>query len=256
MNDSMGNDGERYGPDPRGEPEGNGSGGRNTSIARMNERHALAPHHLEDRRMIHPEMDDPRHLDIFREMRVGLRSRHAVENPVIVVTGVSARCGTTFVAKNLAAAIAFDETRTALMIDCNLRRPSLEREFELDATGGGLIEFLRTPAIGLPAIIHPTGVPRLRVIPAGRPGRASGEFFASFRMRALVDVLRNRYADRALVIDAPPALGSPDARLLAELADTVLLVAGDGLHRPDAISDAARAFAPNKFGGVVFNQLP
>jgi protein-tyrosine kinase len=94
------------------------------------------------------------------------------------------------------------------------------------------------------------------VIPAGRPRRASGEFFASFRMRALVDLLRNRYSDRALLIDAPPAIGSPDARLLAELADVVLLVAGDGMHRPDAISEAARAFPPSKFGGIVFNHVP
>lgn len=260
MNDAIGNDDSRSGyPQEGGDGDGYGDAGgssRGTSIARMNERKAIAPQSLEDRRMIHPDMDDARYADLFREIRINLRARHSVENPVIVVTGVSPRCGTTFVAKNLAAAIAFDETRTALMIDCNLRRPALQREFSVDAQAGGLLEFLRTPAIGLPAIIHPTGVPRLRVIPAGRPQRASGEFFASFRMRALVDVLRNRYADRALVIDAPPATGSPDARLLAELADTVLLVAGDGMHRPEAITEAAKAFPPNKFGGVLFNHIP
>ena len=265
MNESIGNDPhpfdpdhdhERQPPDASGRPNGNGANGHGTSIAGMTEQRALAPHLLDQRRMIHPEMDDLRHADLFRDIRISLRSRQGGENPVIVVTGVSAGCGTSFVAKNTAAAIAFDETRTALLIDCNLRRPSLDRDFGVDREADGLVEFLQRPAIGLPAIIHPTGVTRLRVIPAGRPRRAAGEFFASFRMRALVDVLRNRYADRALVIDAPPALGAPDARLLAELADTVVLVAGDGMHRAEAISDAAKAFAPGKFGGVIFNQLP
>lgn len=227
-----------------------------TSIIRMADCDALTPAVLEDRRLIHTEMDDPVPADVFRELRLGLRHRYDRDNPVILVTGIASGCGTSYVAKNLASAIAFEETRTALLIDCNLRRPSLQREFSVDAQSGGLIEFLHKPAIGLPNIIYPTGVPRLRLIPAGQSMRSGGEFFASYRMRALVDVLRNRYPDRSLVLDAPPAIGSPDARMLAELADIVLLVAGDGMHRPDAITDAARAFPPAKFGGIVFNHRP
>jgi protein-tyrosine kinase len=234
----------------RAEPE------RGTSIARMTETTALAPAALERRHLIHPEMDDDRHVDVFRELKLGLRGHLDHGNPVILVTGVGPGCGSTFVAKNLATAIAFDEDRTSLLVDCNFKRPALEREFGVDASAGGLIEFLCRPAIGLPTIIHPTGVPRLRLIPAGRPKRAAGEFFASFRMRALIDMLRNRYDDRALVLDAPPAIGSPDARLLAELADVVLLVAGDGMHRADQIADAAKAFPAEKFGGVIFNHVP
>lgn len=231
-------------------------GAPGTSITRMAECDALTPAMLEDHRLIHTEMENPVPADIFRELRLGLRHRHDRENPVILVTGIAPGCGTTYVAKNLASAIAFEETRTALLIDCNLRRPALQREFAVDAQSGGLIEFLHKPAIGLPNIIYPTGVPRLRLIPAGQALRSGGEFFASYRMRALVDVLRNRYPDRSLVLDAPPATGSPDARLLAELADIVLLVAGDGMHRPEAIVDAARAFPPAKFGGIVFNHRP
>jgi protein-tyrosine kinase len=263
MNDDNGKyyhgpDGHDDGSDRSDEFEGvNGTTHANgTSIARMAEPAMLSSNALEDRRLIHMDMEDPQQVDTFREIRLGLRNRPGNDNPVILVTGVSAGCGTTFVAKNLATAIAFDEARTALLIDCNLRRPQLSREFAVDTSAGGLIEFLHTPAIGLPTIIYPTGVPRLRLIPAGRAKRASGEFLASFRMRALVDVLRNRYSDRALVIDAPPVIGSPDARILAELADTVLLVAGDGMHRPDAINAAARALPANKFGGVIFNHVP
>jgi len=226
------------------------------SVTRRNEEvHELTPHVLEQRRMIHPAMQDVQQVDTFRELRTRLLLPMVGEHQVTVVTGVAPRCGTTFVAKNLASAIAFEEGRSALLIDCNLRNPSLAREFALEDEGGGLVEFLDKPAIGLSAVIHPTGVPRLRVMPVGHQVRA-GEYFSTFRMRALIDMLRTRFPDHFLVLDAPPAIGSPDARILTELADAVLLVAGDGRHRADTVADAAKRFPPAKLAGIVFNQLP
>jgi len=227
-----------------------------TEVARREGVRALAPNALEARRMIHREMDDIGQVDSFRELRTRLLMPAAARHQVTLVTGVGPGCGTTFVAKNLASAIVFDESRHALLVDCNLRRPALAREFAVDAASGGLVEFLEKPAIGLPTVIHPTGIPRLMVIPAGAARRHGGEALSTFRMRALVDMLRSRYPDRMLVLDAPPALGSPDACILAELADAVLLVAGEGRHRPEAIAEAARRFPPEKLAGVVFNQLP
>ena len=227
-----------------------------TDVARRDSVRALAPTALEARHLIHREMDDIEQVDSFRELRTRLLMPASARHQVTLVTGVGPRCGTTFVAKNLASAIVFDDSRHALLIDCNLRRPALAREFAVDGNGGGLVEFLEKPAIGLPTVIHPTGIPRLTVIPAGAARRHGGEALSTFRMRALVDMLRSRFPDRLLVLDAPPALGSPDACILAELADAVLLVAGEGRHRPEAIAEAARRFPPEKLAGVVFNQLP
>ena len=75
-------------------------------------------------------------------------------------------------------------------------------------------------------------------------------------MRAVLDSLRCRYPDRYLFLDGPAIKGSPDARILSELADFVVLVAGYGRDTPAAIAQAAAAFDPNRFAGVVFNQLP
>jgi len=227
-----------------------------TSITRMNQTTVFGSKTMESKRLIHPDMADTRQVDAFRELRTSLLLRCNGDNPIIVVTGVSAGCGTSFVARNLATAIALDESRTALLIDCHLRRPSLQEAFAIDPTSGGVLEFLESPGIGLSSIIYPTGVPRLRLIPAGRRRPSSGEVFSSYRMRVLLDVLSTRYPDRCLVLDAPPTLGSPDARLLAELADSVVLVAGAGLHQSREIAAATRVFAPAKFAGVVFNQLP
>jgi protein-tyrosine kinase len=223
-------------------------------IARMRIGVPATPQRLEALRIIHPEFSDLHSLDLFRELRTRLLQACPVPNPVILVTGVRAGCGTSFVSRNLAAAIALDEDRTALLIDCNLRRPTADRIFDLG--GAGLIDYLRDHDIGVEAILHPAGLPRLRVIPAGGSSPHGGDRLASLRMRALIDELRNRYADRCVVLDAPPARGAPEARLLAERADLVVLVAGEGMHTDEHLLQAAQAFEPARFAGVVFNQVP
>ncbi len=225
-----------------------------TSIARMRHGAPIDRMRLDARRVVHADMPDERALDLFRELRTRLLFASPVANPVILVTGVRTNCGASFVARNLAAAIALDEDRTALLIDCNLRRPSADRVFDVD--GPGLIDYLRTPTLGVETILHPAGVPRLRVIPAGGQTRNGGDRLASLRMRSLVDELHGRYPDRCVVLDAPPARGAPEARVLAERADLVVLVAGEAMHTRDDIAQAAQVFDPTRFAGVVFNQLP
>ncbi|HEY0179422.1 MAG TPA: polysaccharide biosynthesis protein [Dokdonella sp.] len=230
-------------------------GAASRSIARMAEPRALAPRQLDERRLIHRD-DSARPLaDAFREIRTRLLALGGDQNFVTMVAPVSSGSGGSFVARNLAAAFAFDESKTALLIDCNPRHAAQHKAFGTEETPG-LIDYLDHPAIGVEAIICPTGVPRLRLIPAGRQRELSGEYFSSFRMRAVLDSLRCRYADRYLFLDGPAARGSPDARILSELADFVVLVAGYGRDTPNAIAQAAASFDPNRFAGVVFNELP
>jgi Mrp family chromosome partitioning ATPase len=225
------------------------------SIARMVETRALAPRQLDERRLIHREESARPQADAFREIRTRLLALGGDQNFVTMVAAVSSGSGGSFVARNLAAAFAFDEAKTALLVDCNPRHAAQHKALGTDA-GPGLIDYLDHPAIGIEPIIYRTGIPRLRLIPAGKPREISGEYFSSFRMRAVVDSLRCRYADRYLFLDGPATKGSPDARILSELADFVVLVAGYGRDTPAAIAQAAAAFDPERFAGVVFNELP
>lgn len=225
------------------------------SIARMGESRELSPRQLDERRLIHRDDSARVQADAFREIRTRLLSLGGDQNFVTMVVPVSSGCGGSFVARNLAAAFAFDEAKTALLIDCNSRHPAQHKALGIE-TGPGLIDYLDHPAIGVEQIIYRTGIPRLRLIPAGKPRELTGEYFSSFRMRAVLDSLRCRYPDRYLFLDGPATKGSPDARILSELADFVVLVAGYGRDTPAAISQAAAAFDPNRFAGVVFNQLP
>ena len=74
--------------------------------------------------------------------------------------------------------------------------------------------------------------------------------------QALVDLLRGRYPDRYLVLDAPPIGASPDARILSELADTAVIVAGYGVDTVTAIKESVAVLEPGRLAGVVFNGVP
>ncbi len=225
------------------------------SIARMIEPAALKPRQLEQRRLIHRDDALRPQADAFREVRTRLLAMGGEHNFITMVAPVSSGSGGSFVARNLATAFAFDEARTALLIDCDLRHPMQHRAFATDGAPG-LIDYLDHPSIGIEPILYRTGIPRLRLIPAGKSREMSGEYFSSFRMRAVLDSLRCRYADRYLFLDGPATKGSPDARILSDLADFVVLVAGYGHDTPAAINQAAANFDPEKLAGVVFNQAP
>lgn len=236
------------------EPEIHQRGSASRSIARMSGGAALSPAQLQDRAIIHRTAASRPEVDAFRELRTRLLAM-ADDNFVTLVVPVSAGCGGSFVARNLAAALAFDDARSALLVDCDLRHPTQHGMMRIEpGPAGGLIDYLENPDGDIGEVLYDTGVPRLRLLPAGTPRETGAEYFSSFRMRLLLDSLRSRYADRYVLLDGPPVAGSPDARILADLADIVVLVAGYGRDTPAAIANAAASFDPAKFAGVVFNQ--
>ncbi len=226
------------------------------SLALMDEPSALTPRELEDRRVIHRNDSVREQADAFRELRTRLLALGGERNFVTLVAPVSHGCGGSFVARNLATAFAFDDTKSALLIDCDALHPTQHTALRVDTGHGGLMDYLDDGETDLGRILYRTGVPRLRLIPSGRQRETTGEAFSSFRMRTMMDSLRSRYTDRYLVLDSPSVLGSPDARILSELADLVVLVAGYGKVTPDKLEKAIGSFPADKVAGVVFNEIP
>lgn len=229
-------------------------------VANANGGNALTTRELEERRLIHRQESVRMQADAFRELRTRLLTLAgqlgpAGHNFVTLVAPVRHGCGGSFVARNLAAAFAFDDTREALLVDCDTAHPAQGDALQV-AAEPGLIDYLEHEDTTLADIVRPTGVPRLQLIPSGRLRETPGESFSSFRMRTLVDSLRAHAGNRHLILDGPPVLGSPDARILSEVADLVVLVVGDGRVSSEDIDKAVASFAPEKFAGVVFNRQP
>jgi protein-tyrosine kinase len=227
------------------------------SLSTTRQEQALTTRQLEERRLIHRQESVRVHADAFRELRTRLLALGGNgSNFVTLVAPVRHGCGGSYVARNLAAAFAFDETKQALLIDCDATHPAQGDALRVAADHGGLIDYLENDSVAMQDIVYATGVPRLQLIPAGRIRETPGESFSSLRMRALIDSLRTHHSNRHLILDGSPVLGSPDARILSDLADLVVLVVGYGQVATDAIDKAVASFPPEKFAGVVFNQRP
>ncbi len=228
--------------------------GNGTSLAHITEQKALSPVRLEERRLIHRNDSARIHADAFRELRTRLLAIGQDRSFVTLVAPIDHRCGGSFVARNLAAAFAFDETKTAILIDCDARHPSQHRALDVDTTTGGLIDYLGDPDVDLDRVIYGTGIPGLRLVPSGSSREVTAESFSSMRMRTMIDSLRSHDDEsRYLILDGPAVKGSPDARILSDLADFVVLVAGYGKVTPDAVEKAAASFPQEKIAGIVFN---
>jgi succinoglycan biosynthesis transport protein ExoP len=162
---------------------------------------------------------------------------------VIVLTSPDIGDGKTSVATNLAVSLARTGRRVAL-IDGDLRRPRLHEVFDLD-TDRGLASLLLDgePIEELPetAIMRPAGVDGLFVLPtAAASGEKVSALLHSDRMSALIRRLRDEYD--LVLIDTPPMAVLSDARVLAALADGVLLVFRAGKTTREAAFAAQYCF--------------
>lgn len=221
-------------------------------IVRMQEPRRLSPDDLDERRIIYPESKNRKLVNRFRDLRTKLLENSGGNNFTLVVTGASSEAGSSFVALNLAAAFAFDQSKTALIIDCNLREPTLHSTLDI-LPETGLTDFLDDPDYDIGRILYPTGIPRLRLIPAGSRRETPAEFFTSFRMKQFLQAVRRRYPDRFIVLDTASVSDSPDARILSELCDYTMLVVPHGRITPATVEHVATAFKPEKFVGAVIN---
>lgn len=225
------------------------------SIARMREQEIRGRGELADNRIIYPEMSGNDTVQAFREIRTKILQRTKGRSGVIMVTSVTGGGGSTFVTLNLGAAFAFDAGKTALLIDCNLRNPWLQKLLKDEATPG-LMDYLENTDKDLAGIIHPVGIERLRVIPAGGQRDVPAEYFTSPRFKRMLENIRQRYADRFVILDAPPMTDSADTKILADLCDYVLLVVPYGRVTQVQIDECIKSVDSAKFLGVVFNNEP
>ncbi|MDO8716590.1 MAG: CpsD/CapB family tyrosine-protein kinase [Dehalococcoidales bacterium] len=224
-------------------------------IARMNEPWQHSRKELAEIGIIYPGMEDSRTANAFRELRTKILQTTRGKNCSILVTSTSRSSGSSFVAKNLAVAFSFDESMTALLMDCNLANPSHDELLSPDATLG-LTDYLRSDDMSVEQIIHPVGIQRLRVIPTGGQMDITVEYFTSLKMRRLLRSIKERFADRYIIIDAPPIMESADTRILADVCDYAVLVVPYARATEAQVLKASKSIGAQKLIGVVFNDEP
>ncbi len=168
---------------------------------------------------------------------------------VLMLTSPGRGEGKSMTAMNLAITMAQEFHRRVLVVDGDLRRPSLHALLGL-APSPGLSDVLLGGARLDEAMIT---VPdyRLTVLPAGMPTEQPTELLGSSAMRRVLDQLRSHF-DR-VVLDTPPACGVADAGVLAHLADAVLLIVRAGVTPKPAIERSLAEIEAGKILGLVLN---
>lgn len=229
--------------------------GAEQEIVQMREPRQHSHSELIAQNIIYPEMADKRVCNSFRHLRTTLFHKAGTPNFILMVAAVCSNGGASFVARNLAAAIAFDETKTALLIDCNLTRPTVYNLICTDRDLLGLTDYLCGIDPGIEKIIYPSGIPRLRVIPVGSKQELVKEYFTAPRLRTLLQEVRQRYPDRCIILDAPP-MDETDARILGCLCDHVLLVVPYGQATKTQLMSAVSDVQPQQLIGTVINNVP
>ncbi len=175
---------------------------------------------------------------------------------VLVLTSPCRGDGKTTVSSNLALAIA-DIGRKILLIDGDLRSPRLHKIFELP-NDYGLSNILAAngpldPSRTIAQLAHQTKIPGLTVLTSGSAGTNSVSLLYSPRMCDVIGQARRNFD--MVVIDAPPMTQLADARVLARLADGVILILRAGQTTPRSAQIIAQRFVEDgtRVFGTVLN---
>ncbi len=140
----------------------------------------------------------------------------------IMVTSAFPSEGKTFVSANLAVSIALGIDEYVLLVDCDLRRPSLHEMFGYTSTEG-LHEYL-TGKKELPDLIIRTQIGKLSLLPGGDTPPNPAELLSSTRMEAFLEEVKGRYEDRFIVIDSTPSQVTAETSVLARYVDGIILI--------------------------------
>lgn len=187
----------------------------------------------------------------YRQLRTRLSlAEGANAIRTVLVTSPQKGEGKSITSANLALTMAQELQRRVIIVEADLRKPSLQQMFGLPP-GPGLSDYL-TGAADLQQVMRTLPDHHLTVIPAGTTPGNPAELLGSTAMRRLLDQLRTSF-DR-VILDTPPVLPLADVAILAPMVDGTLMVVRAGYTPKPAIENALRAFDSSRLIGVVLNE--
>jgi receptor protein-tyrosine kinase len=158
-----------------------------------------------------------------------LRASFAPQNPehglhnLVMLTSARPGEGKSFTSLNLAASIAQQNDYQVLLVDADAKPRSIGSLLGLN-TMPGLMDLAADHNIDPAGLIVPTAIPTLSILPIGHHDHRSAELFTNRRTANIIQELGRRYADRIVIIDAPPALSSSDPANLAPIVGQIVVV--------------------------------
>ena len=192
--------------------------------------------------------------DTFRFLRTKiLQAMNKEGYKTLAVSSPNYNDGKTTIATNLAVSIAQDLKQRVLLVDLDLRTPSIDKFLGLKSKHG-LTDYLEGKAEVQDCLVR-TPFKRFSVFPAGHSIDESSETLGSPQMEKLAKELAQRYSDRLVIYDMPPLLEQDDPLVFLPHVDAALLVVKEGVTTTDEIKRCIDILSSSKVLGTVLNSV-
>jgi len=169
----------------------------------------------------------------------------------IMVTATSPGEGKSFVAANLAISIAQNIDEYVLLLDCDLRSPSIDSMFGFNHVQG-LSEYL-SQSKPLSSVLVKSFLNKLTLLPAGKIPPNPSELLSSEQMKRLIHEVKLRYSDRYIIIDTPPPYLTSETNAISRQVDGIIIVIQQGKTRKKDVLNLIDIYGGEKIIGVVYN---
>ncbi|MFC0157180.1 CpsD/CapB family tyrosine-protein kinase [Mameliella alba] len=200
--------------------------------------------HLDRNRIITASRDDPAHaaFDVLRTRL--LQALHENGWRRVAITSPGKECGKTFTAANLAISLSRQENCRTLLLDLDMRRPSLHRILGVSDPGslGDMLRGMTAPGDHLLRMgRNPVNAGRNIAFGLnGRPEAYASELLQDPRAESCLQRIEDEFDPDVVLIDLPPALSYDDVIAARPLFDGVLLVIGGGMTTEKEIAEVER----------------
>lgn len=189
----------------------------------------------------------------YRALRHLVEQRHKSQDlSVIAISSPGVGDGKTTTAINLAGALAQGSDTSVLLIEADLRRPSIGDVLGFNGSRSlGLVDAILDSSIALDQIVQPRPPFRLNVVLAGQVPASPYEVLKSPRLGALLGEARRQYD--FIIMDTPPLALVQDCRVVARWVDGVVVVVAAHQTPRALLESALDVVDPTTLVGIVFN---
>lgn len=214
--------------------------------------HPVSREALEANRIIAGFYNNPQSA-VFRMLRTQILQKMRSENwQSLAITSPTASEGKSLISSNLAVAIAMELNQTVLLVDMDLRNPSIASYFDLYPKVG-IKDYLEGD-IPLSSVLINPGIKRLVLLPGIGRFEDSAELMSSPKMASLVADIKSQYDSRIIIFDLPPILQTDDVLLSSGYFDSTLLVLEDGKNSEADIKKSLQLLEGCHLIGTVLNK--
>lgn len=150
---------------------------------------------------------------------------------LVMVTSARPGEGKSFTALNLAGSLAQQNQREVLLVDVDAKQRPMTYELGL-TDASGLLDLVANPALKVEDVIVRTAIPNLSFLPIGSRLPDNSEMLASRPVGTIIERLGRRFANRLIILDAPPCLSTSDPSSLApNVGQTLMVVEAERTQR-------------------------